>query len=91
MNPAGDPTANHKRLIPAIVALMVIPTAAIRADWEITDKPGELRVANGKIGVVMTRQDGQPAAITLLAADKAGNWQTVCRTLRPDFAKNPAR
>lgn len=60
------------------------------AEWKIEEKQGELRVANGKIGVVLMQEAGQPASITLQVPDAAGTWQPVCRTLRPDFTKTPA-
>jgi hypothetical protein len=65
-------------------------TGSALAEWKIIEKPGQLSVANDKIGVVLTQQAKHPASVTLLAADPAGKWQPVCRTLRPDFTKKPA-
>ena len=77
---------NSFRLIPTAL-LLAMPVSAA---WQIVEKPGELRVANGKVGVALTNVNDQPADITLMAADSAGKWHPVCRTLRPDFAKTPA-
>ncbi len=60
------------------------------AEWKIVEKPGELHVANGRIGVVLAQETTQPVSVTLLAADASGKWQPVCRTLRPDITKTPA-
>ncbi len=59
------------------------------AAWEIIETLDELRVANGKICVVLNSEANQAAVITLLAADSSGKLQPVCRTLRPDFTKTP--
>jgi hypothetical protein len=73
-----------------LTVLLLLPlTAPACAAWEIVEKPGELRVANGKIGVVLTGAANQAAGITLMAADKDGKWSEICRTLRPDFTKTP--
>lgn len=71
------------------MGFLLLPGAA-SADWRIIEKPGELRVANAKIGVVLTSEVNQPEVITLVAADKDGKWHEICRTLRPDFTKTPA-
>ncbi len=71
----------------AIALLLAAPASA---EWKISENPGELRVANGRIGVVLTSEANHAAGITLMAADKEGKWQPVCRTLRPDFTKTPA-
>jgi hypothetical protein len=68
---------------------LLISALPASAEWELVEKPGELRVANGRIGVVLTREAEQPAGITLLAPDPAGKWHEVCRTLRPDFTTTP--
>ena len=59
------------------------------AAWEVSENSGNLRVANGKIAVTLTQQQGA-ADILVSAADTAGTWHPVCRTLRPDFATTPA-
>ena len=71
----------------AIALLLAAPASA---EWKISENPGELRVANGRIGVVLTIEANHAAGITLMAADKEGKWKPVCRTLRPDFTKTPA-
>ena len=73
-----------------IATLLPASLLADAAAWEIVDKEGQLRVANGKITVELRQEVNQPASVTLLAADAAGRWQPVCRTLRPDFTKTPA-
>jgi hypothetical protein len=78
-----------KRFLSALITLAALAHAHAVA-WEIVEKPGLLRVANGKIAVELTKDTQQPAAITLLAADATGAWKSVCRTLRPDFTKAPA-
>jgi hypothetical protein len=85
------PSAGARQLALLLVAMgyLILPGAA-SAGWKIIEKPDELRVANGKIGVVLTREANQAAGITLMAADKDGKWHETCRTLRPDFAKTPA-
>lgn len=71
------------------VLLLLLPGLPASAAWEVIEKPGELRVTNGKIGVVLTGETDQAAGITLLAADQSGKWLEICRTLRPDFTKTP--
>lgn len=61
----------------------------LSAEWQIVEKPGELRVANGKICVLLVQEARQPTSITLQTVDASGKWQPVCRTLRPDFTKHP--
>jgi len=73
-----------------LLATMLLLMAPASAEWTIIENPGELRVSNAKIGVVLTQEADQPAGITLTAVDKDGKWQPVCRTLRPDFKKAPA-
>lgn len=73
----------------SLVAILLILAVPASAEWKIIEKPGELRVANGRIGVVLTREANQASDITLLAADKDGKWHEVCRTLRQDFTKTP--
>jgi hypothetical protein len=70
--------------------LLPLVTGTVSAGWRISEKPGELRVANNKIRIELRHQTNQPAGITLMAPDAAGKWHPVCRTLRPDFAKAPA-
>jgi len=72
-----------------LFAIVLLVAAPASAEWQIIEKPGELRVANGKIGVVLTGEANRAAGITLTAADRDGKWQPVCRTLRPDFTKTP--
>jgi len=71
-----------------IPILFVAATAS--AEWKIIEKPETLRVANDRIGVVLTGGAGQAAEITLMAVDATGEWHPVCRTLRPDFTETPA-
>ena len=70
-----------------LIAVLLLLAAPASADWEIIEKPGELRVANGKIGVVLKGGANQAAVITLTTTDKDGKCHEVCRTLRPDFTK----
>ncbi len=79
----------------SLLSLLLLAFAAAQvlsanAPWEIVEKEGQLRVANGKISVELKQEVNQPVSVTLLAADAAGRWQPVCRTLRPDFTKTPA-
>ncbi|MES2981196.1 MAG: hypothetical protein V4727_02690 [Verrucomicrobiota bacterium] len=71
-------------------AILLLLSAPASADWEIVEKPGELRVANGKIALELTHLPNRAAVITAMAADKDGKWQPICRTVRPDFTKTPA-
>ena len=90
----SDIYPDRRRLAPLAILLgaigfLLLPGAA-SAEWKIIESPGELRVANAKIGVVLTSEVNQHAVITLMAANKDGKWQEICRTLRPDFTKTPA-
>ncbi len=69
---------------------MLLRSAYAYAGFEIAENPDEIRVLNGRIGIVLTREANQAAGIMLMTKDKDGTWQEVCRSLRADFTKTPA-
>lgn len=80
---------HNRHPLQSLIAISLLFAAPAAAEWVIVEKPGELRVANGRIAVTLAREGNQPATITLQAADASGTWQPVCRTLRPGFTETP--